>query len=100
MSLPWTTMLSFDFLRSRVSISGRRVLVDRFSDMRENITIATRIQVDNTTDAYVYHPKKALVLLLELLLVEYLHCQDAVFGHSPAHYISAVAVMVGVNAGC
>lgn len=46
-------------------------------------TITAGIEVDDIADSYVDDAEKALILLLELLLVEDLHREDAVFGDSP-----------------
>ena len=47
-------------------------------------TIAACVQVDNRPYADIYDSEKALVLLLELLLVKDLNRQDALFIHFPA----------------
>lgn len=74
MSLPFTTRLSFDFRRSRVSISAIKVSMSNAasSDVR---TISADVQVKNATNAYIHHSKEALVLFLKLLLVKDLNCQ-------------------------
>ena len=82
MSLPWTTMLSLDFLRSRVSISAG--LLARVDAPERVPTITASVQVDNGADADVDDAEEALVLLLELLLVEDLHRQHALFVDPPA----------------
>jgi hypothetical protein len=87
MSLPCTTMLSVDFLRSRVSISAVvSVLNTVVLGIRR--TVAARVQVDNRAYADVDDAEKALILLLELLLVEDLDRQHALFVDSPAPCIS------------
>jgi hypothetical protein len=47
-------------------------------------TIAASVQVDNGPYADIDDAEEALVLLLELLLVEDLDRQNALFGDSPA----------------
>jgi hypothetical protein len=47
-------------------------------------TVAARVQVDDAPDAHVDDAQEALVLFLELLLVEDLDCEHAVFGDAPA----------------
>ena len=47
-------------------------------------TIASGVQVDDTPYPHVDDAQKALVLLLELLLVKDLYGQHAVLGHPPA----------------
>lgn len=47
-------------------------------------TIATHLEVDDISDAHVDHTEKALILLLEFLLVENLDGQDAIFVDSPS----------------
>jgi hypothetical protein len=49
----------------------------------EHPTIATGIEVDHVTHADVDNSQEALVLLLELLLVKDLNCQNTVFCGSP-----------------
>jgi hypothetical protein len=87
MSLPCTTMLSLDFLRSRVSISMVALVLYILSITRRH-TIAARVQVNHRPYTDVYDSQKALVLLLELLLVKDLNCQNALFVDSPAPDIS------------
>ena len=48
-----------------------------------SLTITTGIKVDYTANAYIDNAQEALVLLLEFLLVEDLHCEDALFGDFP-----------------
>jgi hypothetical protein len=81
MSLPCTTRLSDDFLRSRVSI----VSVGRAHVSLVNIpigkgggTVGVRSQLDDIADADVDDTEEALILFLELLLVKDLHCQDGI----------------------
>lgn len=40
-------------------------------------TVTADIQIDYATNSDVDHAEKALILLLEFLLIEYLHRQDA-----------------------
>ena len=54
-------------------------------------TITTGIEVDDTANTDVDHTEEALVLLLELLLVEYLDRQHAILGNSPARDISILS---------
>jgi hypothetical protein len=83
MSLPCTTMLSLDFLRSRVSISvTASVRVDTVCDSWRTVTAG--VQVDDRAYADIDNSEEALVLLLELLLVEDLHREDALFVDLPA----------------
>jgi hypothetical protein len=51
-------------------------------------TISTSVQVDDIAYANIDHTKEALILLLELLLVEYLDSQDTVFGDSATMLLS------------
>ena len=51
-------------------------------------TITTRIEVYHRPYADIYDSEKALVLFLELLLVEYLNRQNTLLIHSPVLYIS------------
>lgn len=37
------------------------------------LTFATNIHIDDIADAHIDNPKKALILLLELLLIKYLN---------------------------
>ena len=46
-------------------------------------TISTNIKLYDLTNFYVDHSKEALILLLELLLVEDLDCEDVVFLYFP-----------------
>lgn len=48
------------------------------------LTITASVQVNYRPHADIDDAQEALVLLLELLLVEYLHGQDALLVHSPA----------------
>jgi hypothetical protein len=81
MSLPWTTMLSLDFLRSRVSISAGQLA--RVYAPERVPTIAASVQVDDGADADVDDAEEALVLLLEFLLVEDLDRQHALLVDPP-----------------
>ena len=82
-SFPFTTRLSLDFRRSLVSISVL-VSIYRFASCGVQLpTVSASIQVDDAAYADVDHAQKALVLLLELLLVEYLHGKDAFLCHTP-----------------
>ena len=46
-------------------------------------TISTDVQFDDASNPNIDHPQEALVLLLELLLVEDLYSKDAVLGDLP-----------------
>lgn len=46
-------------------------------------TIPAKLQVKHVTNTTVNDAKKTLVLLLELSLVEYLHCDNARFFDCP-----------------
>jgi hypothetical protein len=97
MSLPCTTMLSLDFLRSRVSISARvSVHVARVDC--EGRTVPTRVQVDYRPYADVYDAEEALVLLLELLLVEDLNREHALLVDLPGRGVSVRLRMEAVIA--
>jgi len=82
-SLPLTTILSLDLRRSRVSISGpvsttsQRILVICL------LTVTASIQVHDASNTHVHNAEEALILLLELLLVEDLDRQDTLLIHSP-----------------
>lgn len=58
--------------------------------VRGSLTVSPRIKVDHAPYAHVYDTEKALVLLLELLLVKYLYRQHAVLGHPPTQHVSIV----------
>ena len=88
-SLPWTTMLSFDFLRSRVSIS-EGLLAYGAGPAWIRPTIPARVEVYYRPYADIDDAQEALVLLLELLLVKDLNREDALFVHFP---VSCVSVM-------
>lgn len=60
-------------------------------------TIAPCIQVDHRAYADVDNAQKALVLLLELPLIEYLHREHAVLGYSPAPCISMFPGLTNVE---
>jgi hypothetical protein len=87
-SLPCTTMLSFDFLRSRVSISAYCQCCTSCRSLGPTIT--TRVQVDYRPYADIYNTEKALVLLLELLLVKDLNRENALLVDSPARVLASV----------
>jgi hypothetical protein len=53
-------------------------------------TVAAGIQVDDRSDADIDDAEEALVLLLELLLVEDLNRQDALLVDSPAPRVSVL----------
>jgi hypothetical protein len=83
-SFPCTIMLSFDFLRSRVSISAgnsQREFELRFSTGR--VTVSTSIQVHDVAYSDIDDAEKPLILLLEFLLIKYLYGQNAIFGDFP-----------------
>ena len=89
-SFPCTTKLSFDFFKSRVSIS--RKCQPRICAHRRQVacTICTDVQIDDRTDSNINDTQESLILLLELFLVEYLDCQDAVFCSPPDLRMSVV----------
>lgn len=95
-SLPWTTMLSLDFFKSRVSISENTSASRSCERDTEKGTIAPRIEVNHRAYADVYDAEEPLVLLLELLLVKDLNGEDALLVHAPAACIS-VCVRAGVG---
>jgi hypothetical protein len=71
MRLPCTTRLSFDFLRSRVSISRERLRLagtERQAMLRR--TMASELKVEDIADANVDDTKKPLIAPLELALIE------------------------------
>lgn len=88
-SLPCTTRLSVDFLRSRVSISvnhGQCLSCQywsRESRMTE-LTLLIGREVDDISNSYIDDSQESLILLLELLLVKDLNCQDAVLRNTPS----------------
>lgn len=47
-------------------------------------TITTHLKIDHISDADIDDPEETLILLLELLLVEYLNRENAVLIDSPA----------------
>lgn len=47
-------------------------------------TITTHLKIDHISDADIDDPEETLILLLELLLVEYLNRENAVLVDSPA----------------
>jgi hypothetical protein len=56
-------------------------------------TVSASVEVDNASNSNVHHPEKALVLLLELFLVEYLHGEYALLIYAPVRMsVSAAAV--------
>ena len=59
-------------------------------DMR---TISAGVHVNDTANADIDHTQEALVLLLELLLVEDLNCEYALFGNAPAK-LSATSLVL------
>jgi hypothetical protein len=77
-SLPLTTRLSFDFRRSFVIISAYVSIGCTSQRCFQIRTISTSFEIDGLADMDIDDAKKALVLLLELLLVEYLYGEDAV----------------------
>ena len=82
MSLPCTAIVSFDFLSSRVKVSavacaGGSAREASARDLEQERTIAAEIEVHRGRDGDVDDTQEALVLLLELLLVEDLNRQDA-----------------------
>ena len=101
MSFPCTTMLSFDFFRSRVSISACDWVSLRFNCWAPSarLTVSARIQVDDAPDTHIDDTQEALVLLLELLLVENLHGKHAVLGHPPRWSVSALPATVVAEVG-
>lgn len=74
-SFPWTTKLSLDFFKSRVSISGRDF---RGCWSRQNTprTMTIEAKVQNIADSDVDDTKEPLVPSLELALIEYLNGDD------------------------
>lgn len=93
MSLPLTTRLSLDLRRSFVIISNRISHCDGIRRVVTRHTITACVQVYDTTNANIHHTKKALIFLLELLLVEYLYSEDAFIVHAPIRVsVSAAAV--------
>lgn len=50
---------------------------------KEKHTFTAHLQINHVPDADVDYAEKALVLLLELFLVEDLNCEDAIFVDSP-----------------
>ena len=83
-NLPWTTRLSVDFLRSRVSISRMCVSTETVTGQRLD-TISSSVEVNHVANADVDHSQEALILLLEFLLVKDLDGEDAVFRRFPAN---------------
>lgn len=53
-----------------------------------SITVSASVKINDGANADVDDTKKALILLLELLLVKYLYRQYTVLSHSPARSIS------------
>jgi hypothetical protein len=96
MSLPWTTMLSFDFFRSRVSISAVLLVPWFIVWDKKSGTVAPRVEVYDRAYADVDDAEEALVLLLELLLVKDLNGEDTLLVDAPS---SGSAVVVHVRAG-
>lgn len=83
-SLPWTTILSFDFLRSRVSISDVTHVISHCSRSgHQNLTVAAGVKVKSIAYADIDNAQEPLVLFLELLLVEYLYSEYAVLRNPP-----------------
>lgn len=56
--------------------------------MCTRLTISAGIQVNHTSNAYVDHAQKALILLLELLLIEDLYRKYALVIDSPVCIVS------------
>lgn len=69
----------------KVNVSSQNAVSGRASEH----TITTDVQIDNATYSDIDDTKKALVLLLELLLVEYLYGKYAVVGCSSAQVLVA-----------
>ena len=83
MSFPFTTRLSLDLRRSLVSIS-KPLLAFTATLYHMNVpTVSSRIQVNDAANAHIDNAQKALILLLELLLVEDLDCENALLGDFP-----------------
>ena len=55
MSLPCTTRLSFDFFRSRVSISVNHMSEVRQTAQKGGATFTANIQVNDISNANIYH---------------------------------------------
>lgn len=87
MSFPLTTRLSFDFLRSRVIISVT-IVSHILKSKKCRITFSTNIKIEHAANADIDDSKKALVLLLELLLIEDLDGEDTLVRCSPIHSFS------------
>lgn len=76
-SLPLTTRLSLDLRKSRVSISARDIRTCTTTTTMSARTIAASVKVDDAADAEIDDSQKALILFLELFLIEYLDGEDA-----------------------
>jgi hypothetical protein len=84
-SLPCTTRLSFDFFRSRVSISVGTLVGSTRNCKIEFRTIFAIWKFHHISDSDVYYSQEALILLLELLLIKHLNCEYTVLGCTPRY---------------
>ena len=92
-NLPLTTRLSLDFRKSFVIISEKVSVTASTLSIVTRPTVTASVEVDNASNSNVHHPKEALVLLLELFLVEYLDGEYALLIHAPVRTsVSAAAV--------
>jgi hypothetical protein len=80
-SFPCTTKLSFDFLRSSVSISERNQI--RYVHI-EALTMTAELEVKDIAHFYIHDSQETLIFALEFALVEYLHCDDRRVLHGAA----------------
>ena len=62
-----------------------------------NLTFPTKIQLDCISHPNINDPEEALILLLELLLVEYLNRQNAVLAGPPCHVLGWSIVGAGYS---
>ena len=84
-SLPCTTKLSVDFLRSRVIITVNHIQSVCSIPIPDTslLTILSGRKIDDISNSNIDDAQEALVLLLELLLVEYLDRQYTFFRGTP-----------------
>ena len=81
-NFPCTTRLSVDFFKSLVSIS-LGLSAKACGQLGIWLTISTHVKVNDIANSYVDYTEEALILLLELLLVEDLNCQHTVLICAP-----------------
>jgi len=77
MSFPWTMRLSLDRFRSSVSISNQcSQSASGDEGMRILRTMTSQLQVEHIANFDIHHSQEALILSLELALVEDLNRYD------------------------